>query len=291
MARFGRHAFPPQVLVVGRCWCNGDRELDAADQARPTPELSAFNERWLLRDAVVRACRLTSSNRVVTVIDSDHRDCLYDALGGPPPGRLIEQPRDRGTTFATLLALPYILDRDPEATLLVLPADHFAYPDQTFLEYLDHATQLARRSQKAVSLMVESPPTDGGGAAHVRELPTRHTGILAAPAKVLWEMGQLYLPDLTRSLGILRGALRAALDHDVSPAEERAALEAVFWGAGTDGVVSDILLPVGDLEVIPLRGIIWHEPGRDGATRRSADHRRPRAAGEAGLMSPSGTWN
>lgn len=77
----------------------------------------------LLENAWERAESVTVSRSMVTVIDRAQRSLLVGRRT-PVPGLLIEQPRNLDTAPGIFLALSYVLARDPESTVLVIPSDY-----------------------------------------------------------------------------------------------------------------------------------------------------------------------
>src|SRR4029077_9787166 len=53
-----------------------------------------------------------------------------------PLPHVLEQPKDRGTAAAVLLAAHQVLAQDPNAVLVVLPSDHFVADDEAFMAHV-----------------------------------------------------------------------------------------------------------------------------------------------------------
>jgi mannose-1-phosphate guanylyltransferase len=53
-----------------------------------------------------------------------------------PALHVLQQPENPGTAAAFLLAAHWILARDSEARLVVLPSDHFVSDDTIFMEHV-----------------------------------------------------------------------------------------------------------------------------------------------------------
>lgn len=79
----------------------------------------------LLHDAVTRASLVTSAERTAVVVSEHHRRWWQGLDLQIPARNLFSQPGNRGTAQGILLPLLRILHRDPEASLLVLPSDHY----------------------------------------------------------------------------------------------------------------------------------------------------------------------
>jgi len=89
----------------------------------------AFDGRHsMLRWAVNRAARLVPKRQIVAVVARQHQRLWQRELSDLAPENLLVQPQNKGTAAGLLLPLLDILRRDPQATILVLPSDHFVAP-------------------------------------------------------------------------------------------------------------------------------------------------------------------
>jgi mannose-1-phosphate guanylyltransferase len=78
----------------------------------------------LLQEALQRARSVAAPERICTIVADQHRQWWADHLEAVLPENLIVQPRNRGTANGILLPLLEILERDPDARILLLPSDH-----------------------------------------------------------------------------------------------------------------------------------------------------------------------
>ena len=122
----------------------------------------------LLEDAIARAQRVVAPDRVCTIVAQQHRqwwtECrpLVEAL---EYGNLIVQPRNLGTGIGILYSLLHILAKDPEAQVVLLPADHYVRDEDVLNRALLQALErLARDAERPVllGLQPDEPDTDLG---------------------------------------------------------------------------------------------------------------------------------
>jgi len=72
----------------------------------------------------------------------------------PPMRRLVVvQPENKGTAPGLLLPLLHIVRRDPNATVVVLPSDHFVRKEGVLARGLQQAVRLARIDYQHVYLL------------------------------------------------------------------------------------------------------------------------------------------
>ena len=171
-----------------------------------------------------RALRLALDDHVVTVIPAGQRAKLEATLGGAPPGPVLEEPRDLGSGSSVLLALSYVLERDADATVVLLPADPLVRAEPRFLKILSGACDVA-----------------GGSPERLIVSALRGTGIVAARAATLWRAIAVREPDLVRRFDTLRQVLRSVFAGLAPRKMEALALEHVYLNQGRTDFALDIL--------------------------------------------------
>lgn len=122
----------------------------------------------LLEDAIARAQRVVAPDRICTIVAQQHREwwtesqALLEAL---ELGNLIVQPRNLGTGIGILFSLLHILAKDPQAQLVLLPADHYVRDEATLNGALLQALErLDRNADRPIllGLQPDEPDTDFG---------------------------------------------------------------------------------------------------------------------------------
>ena len=201
---------------------------------RPKQYAVLTGSKSLLRQTLDRVSRLVPRQRIVVVTMAGHSAYVTAELKHEAPApHVLEQPRDRGTAAAVLLAAHWILARDPAAVMVVLPSDHFVGEDEPFMGHVgDVLGYLDRQGDRIVLLGAEpsEPETDygwielgeplpGSGPSHLyrvrhfREKPSQamaeelyragalwNTFVFAGRATTLVEAGSDCLPALHERL-------------------------------------------------------------------------------------------
>lgn len=119
----------------------------------------------LLRDALCRARAVAGPSRVCSIVAAQHRRWWSADLADLPAANVIVQPENRGTANGILLPVLNIAARDPDATVLMLPADHHVRDENTLATALRKAASLASASPDSVLLLgiePDSPDTELG---------------------------------------------------------------------------------------------------------------------------------
>lgn len=271
---------------------------------RPLPKqyCSFVGTRSMFQHTLDRAARITPPTRTVTVVSRAHRQEALIQLGRRPMGTLLFQPADRNTAAAIFLPVTYIRARDPGASVVVFPSDHFVYPEHRFLEVVRHAVQTAEARPDRLVLTGATPdrleveygwierglPLSGtsgeqvDGVRSFLEKPSimqadaaLHTGALwntlvfAAKADLLWNLGWQCFPDIM--------PLFERLSQAIGGPDEGRALEAISQDMPAKNFSSDLLQRVPEqLAVVELSGVLWSDwgkPERIAETLRRIDRR------------------
>ena len=111
----------------------------------------------MLRWAVNRAARLVPKRQIVAVVARQHRRFWQRELADLAPENLLVQPQNKGTAAGLLLPLLDILRRDPQATILVLPSDHFVADEVYLSRVIGDAFGAIRRDPNRVVLVGMTP--------------------------------------------------------------------------------------------------------------------------------------
>ena len=107
----------------------------------------------LLQETLARAAAVAQPRRVLTVVARQHRRWWQAPLCALPRANVIVQPANKGTAAGLLLPLLHLLQRDPQATAVVLPSDHFVRDETELACSLQRATRLARLDPQHVYLL------------------------------------------------------------------------------------------------------------------------------------------
>ncbi len=200
-------------------------------------------------------------------------------------GRIIEQPQNLGTGIGILYCLAHILPKNPEATVAILPSDHFVAPRHSFSRLLRSAIRSINENPDKLLLLAApatSPEPDYGWieiradassaqilpVSRFREKPSLeearqlwsrgalwNTMITVAKAKTLWELSRQAAPGVIRHFE----EASSALGLGISP--EKA--ENFYKRLSPLDFSKDILeINAHRISVLPMRGVVWSDWGR-----------------------------
>lgn len=123
----------------------------------PKQFCSLYGGPSLLQDALERAAHVAPPSRVCCIVAAQHRRWWSRALAGFPSANIVVQPENRGTAHGILLPLMLIFARDPDAEVVVLPADHHIRDEATFARSLQAAAAFAATSRDSIYLLGIEP--------------------------------------------------------------------------------------------------------------------------------------
>jgi len=155
------------VLVLAAGEGNRVRSLthDRWGRLAPKQFSSIDGHKTLLESTLERAKRVAPPERIVPIVAAQHTRWWESELTGIPPENVIVQPENRGTAAGILLPLLWITQHDGEATVVILPSDHYVSSEETLNDSLSDAVAAVVRSDAPVVLLgikPEGPEEDYG---------------------------------------------------------------------------------------------------------------------------------
>jgi mannose-1-phosphate guanylyltransferase len=111
----------------------------------------------LLQEALQRAATVASMQHVGTVVAVQHRQWWTSMLGALSSRNVFVQPHNRGTAHGILLPLLRIAQRDPDAVVVLLPADHHLRNEEIMIDSLREAAELAGSHPDSIYLLGIEP--------------------------------------------------------------------------------------------------------------------------------------
>src|SRR5262245_18334018 len=122
----------------------GTRQWPSSRESHPKPVLSLDEAgRTMFQIAVERLSPLFPPEHVMVVANQELTAILQEQAPGVPEANFLIEPEGRDTAPAVGLGAIQIRQRDPEAVMAVLTADHYVTDEAGFRNVLDAACQLA----------------------------------------------------------------------------------------------------------------------------------------------------
>jgi mannose-1-phosphate guanylyltransferase len=156
----------------------------------------------LLQEALQRAATVAPLQRICSVVSEQHRQWWLPILSYLLEPNIIAQPLNRGTAYGILLPLLRIFERDPDATVVLLPADHYLRDEEVMALSLRRAADLANADSASIYLLgvePDEPDTELGYILPVSRERDAAVGVLRfiekpneIRARVLLDQGALW---------------------------------------------------------------------------------------------------
>ena len=117
---------PDQIVPVILCGGSGSRLWPMSRRLLPKQFLPLVTEHTLLQDTVLRLRGLEGCGAPVAVLNHEHRFLAAEQLQAVDvkPRSMLLEPVGRNTAPAVAAAALHVAQEEPDAVLLVLPADH-----------------------------------------------------------------------------------------------------------------------------------------------------------------------
>lgn len=131
---------------------SGTRFWPLSRNTRPKQLLALFDEETLIEKAVNRLDGLIPKERILVLTNEAQLDATRKTLSDLPPENIVAEPARRDTAPAIALAAGWIAARDPNATMIALPADQLVIRDEVFREVLATAAAAANAHDAIVTL-------------------------------------------------------------------------------------------------------------------------------------------
>ena len=151
----------PVILSGG----SGTRLWPLSRAALPKQLLPLASDRTMLQETVLRLVGMDQIDAPLVICNNDHRFLIAEQLreiGVPPLGIFLE-PLGRNTAPAAAVAALALLARDPEAVMLLLPADHLINDVPAFhAAIIEGLTAVAAGRLVTFGIVPDSPHTGYG---------------------------------------------------------------------------------------------------------------------------------
>lgn len=228
------------VLLSGGA---GTRLWPLSRSAYPKQFLSLLGDRSLLQTTALRVSDPDLFEPPVVIANADHRFVVAEQLraAGIAPATIMLEPEGRNSAPAALAAARYLRDRNPQAVLLLLAADHAMAEPAAFLDAARAALPAAEagrivtfgiepdRPETAYGYILAGGEPDAGGVRPVDRFVEKPDAATAesylADGRYLWNSGNFlaaaetlereaerFVPDLLATVGAAVADARLDLD-------------------------------------------------------------------------------
>jgi len=158
------------VFAVIMAGGQGTRFWPRSRRSKPKQLLEIVGKRTMIKKTIDRLSPLISEESIYAVINMLHLEETKEQTGLPEENIIVE-PVGRNTAPCVGLAALHIERKDPEGIMIVLPADHHIEAEESFLETVLAAKEVASKDGYLVTLGIRpKSPSIGFGYIEKGEL-------------------------------------------------------------------------------------------------------------------------
>jgi len=155
------------VILAGG---GGTRLWPRSRKAHPKQFLDLTGDGTMLQEAYTRIAPLIPAERVLVITNASYVELVCEQAPALPRANVIGEPAGRGTAPAIGLAAALLRQRDPNAIMAILTADHLIGRKETFRRALLAAARVAETPGRLVTLGI-TPAYPETGYGYVERGP------------------------------------------------------------------------------------------------------------------------
>lgn len=158
----------PNVFAVIMAGGVGSRFWPRSTEKTPKQLLEIVNKGTMIQNTVKRVSELIDPNNIIVVTNKIQKPLIARQLPQVAPENILTEPQGRNTAPCIGLAALFVKRIDPEAVMVVLPADHLMQDEEEFRRVLRLAIWVAYESGKLITVGIHpSRPETGYGYIQV----------------------------------------------------------------------------------------------------------------------------
>ncbi len=155
------------IMAGGR----GERFWPLNTHNMPKPFLKILGAKTLIQLTVERVAKLVPLDHIYIVLGKSHVDIARDQLPDLPLNNFLVEPEGRDTAPCIGFAAISLLEIDPQAIMIVLPADHFIPDTESFHKTVLYGTDIASKGDYLVTIGIKPDrPETGYGYINAGEI-------------------------------------------------------------------------------------------------------------------------
>jgi mannose-1-phosphate guanylyltransferase len=158
----------PNVYAVIMAGGVGTRFWPRSREKTPKQLLEIVDKGTMIQNTVQRISDLIEPKNILIVTNKVQKQSISKQLPNVPDENIIEEPLGRNTAPCIGLAGLFVRRMDPDAVMVVLPADHIMHDEEEFRRVLRLAIWVAYESGKLITVGIQpTRPETGYGYIQV----------------------------------------------------------------------------------------------------------------------------
>ena len=140
----------------------GTRLWPRSRKDKPKQFQGLYAESTLLQETVRRLEPLVKREDIYVIANQSHEATVRQQLDWLPPGNYVGEPVGKDTAPAIGVIAALIRHHDPNAVILVTPADHVILKEKSFRRLLEVAAQVAAEGHNVVTIGIKPTSAETG---------------------------------------------------------------------------------------------------------------------------------
>ena len=141
---------------------SGTRLWPRSRQSKPKQFQSLYSESTLLQETVKRLEPLVKQEDIYVIANQSHESIVREQLPWLPEGNYVGEPMGKDTAPAVGVIATLIAHKDPNATILITPADHIILKEKAFRRLLEVGEQVAAEGPNVVTIGIKPTCAETG---------------------------------------------------------------------------------------------------------------------------------
>lgn len=134
---------------------SGQRFWPLSRDRLPKQLLKLFGGKTLLEHTIDRLEGLVPQENILVLTNQQQLEAVHEVLKDFPRENILAEPEKRDTAPAIALGIGWVAARDPQATMMVLPSDHWIKDREAFQRTVSTACAAARESGALVTIGIK----------------------------------------------------------------------------------------------------------------------------------------
>ncbi len=270
------------VIMAGG---SGTRFWPQSRKNRPKQLLTIGSERTMIRATVERILPEIPYDRIMVVAGASHTREIEQQVPELNKQMIVTEPRARNTAPCVALAAYKLRKIDPDAVMVVLPADHLILREKEFLDSLMKGAEAAVQGEYLLTFgIIPNRPETGYGYIKLgpQELCIDSTGVFSverfvekpnedkakeyvASGEYVWNSGMFVwtvshiVKAIERHLPVLARTMEETV-HSLHTPEETAAVRNAYDGVDAISIDYGVMEKADNVLCIPM-DVGWNDVG------------------------------
>lgn len=139
------------ILAGGK----GTRLFPLSRSKNPKQFLKVINNKSFLRNTVDRIIPLVGKDNVYVVTNKEYIDKVYEELYDIDKSNIFAEPENKETATCIGLSAAKLLKKDKDASMIILPSDHYIENKKLFINTIKQAIEIAERKKALVTIGIK----------------------------------------------------------------------------------------------------------------------------------------